>query len=938
MTMALDCAINSEPIPGYRLLEPIGKGGYGEVWKCLAPGGLIKAIKIVPGTANMALQTNSGAEQELQALEHIKTIRHPFLLSMERVELVDGDLLIVTELADRSLHDLLSDYRKNGLIGIPRGDLIGYLREAAEVLDLMNHEYNLQHLDIKPRNIFLVGRHVKVADFGMVSSLAEMSGAAPHAIQLGAVTPLYAAPESFMGKISKTSDQYSLAVAYCEMLTGVAPFDGKNFRHLAMQHLQAQPNLNAVPECDHAAVLRALAKDPAQRFPTCQDFINALQPAPPVSQTNIALSKASFPEIDLGAASTLHPKMATAHEIDMSVTPMGSARIKGPDRESNRLPAAVAPGAGAGTDLNNYRLLECVGRLPGGELWKGQTLSGQPCTIRFIFDVEGDAEEGEGRASDRLRAIRHPALASLDIELVGPRLALIHCGGDQTVVTRLKECQLAGMPGIPRFELLQYLRVAAEAIDALFLSHRLQHLSLTPRTLYLVDEQVRLADFGLVELFWLPAGHQPGASNARYAPPELFEHQITRAADQYSLALIFQELLTGVHPFRNMNPRQMATPRLRGKPDLGMLPATDRAVVMRAMNIDADRRFDSCTEFITALEEASNSTGAAANPMPLRPSAQGTLAQGGFGQPGSGLRPSAFGARPAVPTPGTLRPTATGFRPPSHPLSPQMPAPGGDQPRVAVVTRRPLSHLLASGNEAIGKMVDSAAGQRTVREFNHFRYLVKAGVSMEHRCFARLVPHMIRLKLDSFRDQWCADLVEAKGTTFVYHVPVKGSVLERFFGVWPNLIVRVQCKFPQSGVPLAEISIEITAKDCGKGKTADMLNRGGPALIESIRTYLEVNTDRRVEERLPFAQAMTIYPVYEGEQVGEAIAAQAHDISLHGMGVFMPYCPPVAQVCIQMAWESPTMPLTLLANVVSSQPCPDGRHAIGLQFLQNTAY
>jgi serine/threonine protein kinase len=192
MTMALDCVINSEPIPGYRLLEPIGKGGYGEVWKCLAPGGLIKAIKIVPGTANMAVQTSSGAEQELQALERIKTIRHPFLLSMERVELVDGDLLIVTELADRSLHDLLCEYRKDGLAGIPRCDLIGYLREAAEVLDLMNHEYNLQHLDIKPRNIFLVGRHVKVADFGMVSSLAEMSGAAPHAIQLGAVTPLYA--------------------------------------------------------------------------------------------------------------------------------------------------------------------------------------------------------------------------------------------------------------------------------------------------------------------------------------------------------------------------------------------------------------------------------------------------------------------------------------------------------------------------------------------------------------------------------------------------------------------------------------------------------------------------------------------------------------------------------------------------------------------------
>src|SRR6266850_2374237 len=128
---------NAEPIPGYRLIERLGRGGFGEVWKAEAPGGLMKAIKFVYGDLYAADDEGARATQELKALQRIINIRHPFILSIELFKIVDGQLMIVTELADRTLWDRFRECRTQGLPGIPRDELLRYMADTAEALDVM---------------------------------------------------------------------------------------------------------------------------------------------------------------------------------------------------------------------------------------------------------------------------------------------------------------------------------------------------------------------------------------------------------------------------------------------------------------------------------------------------------------------------------------------------------------------------------------------------------------------------------------------------------------------------------------------------------------------------------------------------------------------------------------------------------------------------------
>jgi serine/threonine protein kinase len=767
-------AVDEEPIPGYRLLEPLGKGGFGEVWKCSAPGGMFKAIKFVPGNKGLHHQPD-GAAQELRALEHVKSLRHPFLLSIERIEQVDGDLVIVTELADRSLHDLLVQYHERDLPGIPRGEVLNYLREAAEVLDVLNHEHGLQHLDVKPRNLFLVGRHIKVADFGLVASLSDLG---TREDLLGGITPLYAAPELFNSRATLFSDQYSLAVTYHELVTGRTPHQGRNVCQLAFLIATTEPDLHALPESDQPVVAKALAKEPRDRFPSCTAFLDALCEASPPGP----------------------PKSTTTTSFEFSLGDMGKTavvpvpRASGVLRRSSRVVSAGQSSSGPGTEpLSGYQLLECLARGDTGELWRARAPKGEPKLVRFLVPPD-PAQPGENPLH-RLQTFRHPTLPRLEMLTIGPgRLALVSDAGESSLAARLKECRAVGQPGIPRAELLAHLHVIAQALDELYHELQIQHLSLTPRHIALRRDEPLLLEFGLAELLWIPQGMSPASIAPRYAALEMFDGLISDSCDQVSLALMFQELLVGIHPYRNLNARQMASPKLRGEPDLSLLPGPDRPIVQQAMDRDPEKRFRSCAEFILALQER---TSYVEQVQPaIAPSQHAVRA-------GAALAPAWREALDELVQAASHGHQLLAFGSTCYRLTPGQ-----------AIEQRAWARLAPGmARLKLAGFCDQWHGTKEFESPSRVRMLLKLSGSLVERCLGR----------------------------------VPGLIVEVVMGT-PR----------ESAANATPVRISITPTDCSRGRAVQQLVDLGPNVLTSLRTFLGTTSDKPSQERYPLSQLVQV--------------------------------------------------------------------------------
>jgi eukaryotic-like serine/threonine-protein kinase len=259
----------------YRLVRLIGQGGFAEVY-------LGQHIYLDTSAAIKVLHTRLESEDVEHFQAEARTI----------ARLVHPNIVRVLEFnVEEMTPFLVVDYAPNGTlrkrhprgIPLPLPTVISYVRQIAAALHYA-HEQKVIHRDVKPENM-LVGRRneILLSDFGiaLVAQSSRYSGT--QGLQDMAGTIAYMAPEQIHSQACPNSDQYSLGIVVYEWISGTRPFLG-SFAEIAVKHTMASPpplreKVQDLPPAVEEVVMKALAKDPQQRFESVQSFALALERA-----------------------------------------------------------------------------------------------------------------------------------------------------------------------------------------------------------------------------------------------------------------------------------------------------------------------------------------------------------------------------------------------------------------------------------------------------------------------------------------------------------------------------------------------------------------------------------------------------------------------------------------------------------------------------------
>ena len=266
----------------YEIIDVLGSGGMGHVYRARRVHlGDEVALKIVHATPDAAVEARERFLRESRACAQL---RHPNIVGILDFgfDAADQPFMVMELLSGPNLREQIELEAPMPLSAVAA--ILGQVASALEVA----HARGITHRDLKPANIvshlYPSGERVyKVIDFGLAAMKAagEQTRLTDPGIFLG--TLAYAAPEQFRGEeVTPAADGYALGVIAYEMLTGARPHDGPNQATVVTNALTQSPlspgaRANDLPPAVDAAVMRALDKTPAARWPTATAFAEALR-------------------------------------------------------------------------------------------------------------------------------------------------------------------------------------------------------------------------------------------------------------------------------------------------------------------------------------------------------------------------------------------------------------------------------------------------------------------------------------------------------------------------------------------------------------------------------------------------------------------------------------------------------------------------------------
>jgi serine/threonine protein kinase len=265
--------VGLQPMPGYRLVGPLGSGAFGIVWEAERNDGQRVALKFIDCRTRPA----SIIAGEVRMLRGLTELRHPHFIPLLGVHASTKYLVLEMERADGNLADLHAAYQEQTGGNMPADHALELLDQAAAALDFLAEikspvlsAHGLQHCDVKPSNLLIVGETLKVGDFGLCAG----SGWQTHTGGWKGTLP-YAAPELFKGSAAPGTDQYALAVTFCELVMGDRAFCKRDSRETAPTCMPI--DMTKLRTSEFPVIMRALHPYPSSRWPSCKAFLQSLR-------------------------------------------------------------------------------------------------------------------------------------------------------------------------------------------------------------------------------------------------------------------------------------------------------------------------------------------------------------------------------------------------------------------------------------------------------------------------------------------------------------------------------------------------------------------------------------------------------------------------------------------------------------------------------------